>query len=119
MVADAQKIAWNWDGKEGDDDPNNSDNLQIKWLTSEGNYSRFHSGKITKKNESSHQRHYGQHNDGKVMYLASLLGLPVELSNGIAVQTKHLGVPTIKLTYTSNLLVSKLAVWVPCTGNRA
>ena len=44
---------------------------------------------LTEKNESSHQRHYRQHNDGKVTSLGSLLGLPVELSNGIAAQTKH------------------------------
>ena len=44
---------------------------------------------VTEKNESSHQRHNRQHNDGKVTSLGSLLGLPVELANGIAVQTKH------------------------------
>ena len=44
---------------------------------------------LTEKNESSHQRHSRQHNDGKVTSLGSLLGLPVELSNGITVQTKH------------------------------
>ena len=41
---------------------------------------------LTEKNESSHQRHNRQHNDGKVTYLGSLLGLPVEWSIGIAVQ---------------------------------
>ena len=45
-----------------------------------------------------------------------MLGVPVELSNAIAVQTNTK--TTIKLTYTSDLLVSKLAVWVPCMGNR-
>ena len=35
----------NHDGKDGDDDPNNLDNILIEWLTSEGNYSRFHNGK--------------------------------------------------------------------------
>ena len=30
-----------------------------------------------------------QHNDGKVTSLGSLVGLPMELSNGIVVQTKH------------------------------
>ena len=44
---------------------------------------------LTEKNESSHERHKRQHNDGKVTSLGSLLGLPVELSNGIAFQTKH------------------------------
>ena len=41
---------------------------------------------LTETNESSHQRHNRQHNDGKVTSLGSLLGLPVEFSNGIAVQ---------------------------------
>ena len=45
--------------------------------------------KLREKNESSHQRHNRQHNDGKVTCLGCLLGLPVELSNGIAVQAKH------------------------------
>ena len=31
-VMDDQKITWNHDRKEGDDDPNNLDNLLIKWL---------------------------------------------------------------------------------------
>ena len=44
---------------------------------------------LTKKNESSHQRHNRRHNDAKVTSLGSLLGLPAELSNGVAVQTKH------------------------------
>ena len=35
------------------------------------------------KNENSHQRHNRQHNDGKVTSLGSLLGVSVELSNGI------------------------------------
>ena len=62
---------------------------------------------LTEKNESSHQRHNRQHKDGKVTSLGSLLGLPVELSNGIAVQTKHK--TTIKLTYTGVKSTSKLA----------
>ena len=45
IMSDDQKIAWNHDGKEGDDVLNNSDNLLIKWLTTEGNYSRFRSRK--------------------------------------------------------------------------
>ena len=61
--------------------------------------------------------HNKQQNDGKVTSLGSLLGLPVELSNGIAAWTKHK--TTIKLTYTGDLLVPKLTVWVPFTGNRA
>ena len=60
---------------------------------------------------------YSLHNDEKFTSLGTLLGLPVELSNGIAVQTKQK--TTMKLTYTDDLLVSKLAVWVLCTGNRA
>ena len=72
---------------------------------------------LTEKNGISHQRHNRQYHDGKVTSLSSLLGLPVELSNGIAVQMIHK--ITIKLTYTSYLLVSKLAVWVLCIGNRA
>ena len=32
-VSDDWKNPWNQDGKDGDDDPNNSDNLLIKWLT--------------------------------------------------------------------------------------
>ena len=34
--------------------------------------------------ESFHQGHNRQHNDGNNSFLGSLLGLPVELSNGIA-----------------------------------
>ena len=41
---------------------------------------------LTEKNKSSHQRQNRQHNDGKVTSWGSLLGLPVEFSNGIAVQ---------------------------------
>ena len=51
-----------------------------------------------------------QHNDGKVTSLGSLLGLPVELSNGIGVQTKHK--TTIMFTYTGASMASKLAVFV-------
>ena len=40
-VSDDQKITWNHDRKDNDDDLNNLDNLQIKWLTTVGNYSRF------------------------------------------------------------------------------
>ena len=71
---------------------------------------------LTKKNESSHQRHNRQHNDGKVTSLGSLLGLPVELSNRIAVQTKHK--TTIKLEYTKVNGVSTLAVWVVLHGEQ-
>ena len=53
--------------------------------------------------------HNWQHNDAKVTSPGSLLGLPAELSNGIAVQTKLK--TTIKLTYTGDLLAPKLAVW--------
>ena len=44
-VSDDWKITWNHDGKEGDDNLNDSANLLIKWLTTDGNYSRFHDGK--------------------------------------------------------------------------
>ena len=32
-VKDDQKITWNHDRKDGEDDPNISDNLLIKWVT--------------------------------------------------------------------------------------
>ena len=70
-----------------------------------------------RKNEKLTPRHNRQHNDGKVTSLGFLLGLPVQLSNGIAVQTKCK--TTIKLRYTGDLLVSKLAVWVLCMDSRA
>ena len=44
-VLDDQKIAWNHDGKNGDENLNNLDNIVIKSLTTEGNYSRLHNGK--------------------------------------------------------------------------
>ena len=44
-VKDDWKMAWNCDGKEGEDDLNNSDNLLIEWVTTEGNYSKFSNGK--------------------------------------------------------------------------
>ena len=44
-MMDDWKIIWNHDRKEGDDNLNNSDNLLDKWLTTEGNYSRFCNGK--------------------------------------------------------------------------
>ena len=44
---------------------------------------------LTEGNESSHLRRNRQHNDGEITSLGSLLGLRVELSNGIVVQTKH------------------------------
>ena len=44
---------------------------------------------LTEKNESSQQMHNRQYNDGEFTSLGSLLGLRVELSNGIAVQIKH------------------------------
>ena len=63
---------------------------------------------LREKNESSHQRHTMQHNAAKVTSLGSLLVLPVELSNGVFVQTKHK--TAIKLTYTKVNGASKLAV---------
>ena len=70
---------------------------------------------LTENNVKAHMK--GKHNDGKVTSLGSLLGLPVKLPNGIAVQTNTK--TTIKLTYKGDLLVSKPAVWVPSIGNRA
>ena len=64
---------------------------------------------VTEKNEYSHQRHKRQHNGTNNTPLGSLLGLPVELSNGIAVQEKHK--TTIKCTYTGASRASKLAAW--------
>ena len=52
----------------------------------------------------------------KVTSLGSLLGLRVELSNGIAVQTKHK--TTIKLTYAEVNGASKLAVWMVLHGEQ-
>ena len=40
-MKDDWKIDRNHDGKEGDDNPNNSDSVPIKWVTTEGNYSEF------------------------------------------------------------------------------
>ena len=54
---------------------------------------------VTELNESSYQRHNRHHNDGKVTSLGSLLGMPVELSNGIAVQKTQN--QQYKPTYTS------------------
>ena len=72
---------------------------------------------VTEKMKKLTPRNNRQHNDGKVTSLGFLLGLPVQLSNGIAVQTKCK--TTIKLRYTGDLLVSKLAVWVLCMDSRA
>ena len=44
-VKDDQKITWNPNRKDGNHDPNNLDNLLIKWVTTEGNYSKFCNGK--------------------------------------------------------------------------
>ncbi len=38
-----RNIPWNRDGGEGDDDPNNSENILIAWLQHPGNYSKFRS----------------------------------------------------------------------------
>ena len=46
-------------------------------------------GSLTEINEYSHQRHNRQHNDKNYTPLGALLGLPVELTNGVAVQEKH------------------------------
>ena len=68
--------------------------LQMHQLMSQGNQvvetTPGHSQKLFKtvnlreKNGSSHQRHNRQHNDGKVISLGSLLGMPVKSSNGFA-----------------------------------
>ena len=44
-VKDDQKIMWNRDRKEGEDNHNNLDNPLIKWATTKGNYSKFCAGK--------------------------------------------------------------------------
>ena len=36
--ADDLQIPWNTEGKNGEDNPNNSMALLIKWLTKQGNY---------------------------------------------------------------------------------
>ena len=46
----------------------------------------------------------------KFTSLGSLLGMPVKLSNGIAGEHNN------QTSYTGDLLVPKLAVWVPCRG---
>ena len=62
------------------------------------------------------QRHDRKHNDGKVTSMASLLGMPVELSNGIAVQTKH---ENNNRPYEhSGLWASKLVVWEVLHGEQ-
>jgi hypothetical protein len=38
-----RNIPWNRDGREGDDDPNNSENIIIAWLKHPGNYAKFRS----------------------------------------------------------------------------
>ncbi len=38
-----RNIPWNRDGGEGDDDPNNSENILIAWLKHPGNYAKFRS----------------------------------------------------------------------------
>ena len=68
---------------------------------------------LTEKIESSHQRHNRQHDDGNFTSLGSLLGVPVKLSNSIAEQKQQSNLHT-----QGDLLVSKLAVWVPCLGSR-
>jgi hypothetical protein len=38
---DSHTYAWNKDGKEGPNDPNNSEALLLKWLMTPGNYNRY------------------------------------------------------------------------------
>ena len=76
--------------------------------------SKIYESLITENIECSHQGCNRHHNDGNFTFLYSLLGVPVQLSNGIAEQ-KHQS----NLHTQGDLLVSKVAVWVPCTGNRA
>ena len=38
-----RNIPWNRDGRGGDDDPNNSENILIAWLQHPGNYNKFRS----------------------------------------------------------------------------
>ena len=52
-----------------------------------------------------------QHNDAKVTSLGSLLGVPVKLPNGITEQNNNQ-----MYIHRRDLLVSKLAFWVPAWG---
>jgi hypothetical protein len=38
-----RNIPWNCDGKEGENDPNNSENILLTWLQQPNNYTKFHS----------------------------------------------------------------------------
>jgi hypothetical protein len=38
-----QNIPWNCDGKEGENNPNNSKNILLTWLQQPNNYAKFHS----------------------------------------------------------------------------
>ena len=40
----ADRILWTRDGKRGPDDPNNSMAILLKWLTAEGNYTKYRGG---------------------------------------------------------------------------
>ena len=39
----ARNVSWNKDGKNGPNDPNNSEAILLKWLTEPGNYAKFRS----------------------------------------------------------------------------
>ena len=69
---------------------------------------------VTEKNVKLTPRAQLAHNDAKVTSLGSLLGVPVKLPNGFAEQNQQSNLHT-----QEDLLISKLAFWVPCMGNRA
>ena len=71
---------------------------------------------LTEKNEYSHQRHIRQHNDTNNTSVGSLLGLPVQVSNGIAVQEKHN--TTIKLNNNRFKGHPNWLFGMSCMGNR-
>ena len=49
-----------------------------------GDFQTLETDNLAEKIESFHQGHNRQHNEGINSFLGSLIGLPVELSNGIA-----------------------------------
>ena len=69
---------------------------------------------VTEKHVRLTTMHNRQHNDAKVTSLCSLLDMPEKLPNGIAEQKQQ-----SNLHMQGDLLISKLAVWVSCSGNRA
>ena len=52
---DSHACAWNKDGKQGPNDPNNSEALLLKWLMTPGNYNRYRD----KGNAGKHKTQFG------------------------------------------------------------